>query len=685
MPTPDSCLSTIPLDARRTAVWPEEISGRPHHGGLPVEEPGPSPDSMLAHESPAAARLSEEQLEIGLAKLDALRRWRQMKDLDSGLTIFRATALLGMRGNALWKIIRRAEVLEAQGRTVQPADLAPRGRPAAKRQPAGSLAAWALQQPAFTLALETLYAATLGAASDYSSGGRRTGSVSTALLRVAEESCCPEDLAIALKLGKQPKPLVAHLRRKFTPEVEARLRGEKHFQLHGLISRRDHTVRLPDGRRCELMSGFLVEFDDMSVNQPFYVEQSDGTFILSRQGLYARDLRSRRWLGVELVARPREAYRAEDILRFLRRLMTDYGRFDVLRLEHGVWAARSIQGFSLADGDWAEEEAQRPEMCLCEQRQLQHGLAAIGVHLDYARDAHDKVIENGFNYFQTVLATYTTDFVNIGRHAGEFETAAKRLRQARAGSRNPKDLGFAPMDALADRVQWAFAFINRKGATPPDQVWQEDIEKRPLPSLTPEDLAAFLPETREAVIHGGRVSVTVRKTPHDFRAQRLIELGHGYRVFVRFDPSEPTLGAAIYNRETGSANFDSAAQGGFLCFAQWEMPAPQVDLQDARGLDPVSMEALYGVSTDGRAAVRNAQEAWVRTAYRSLPRPGRPAVQVAEARDGQGRVARAERGTQIEIVNRKSEIVNPEAVSALLQRRRNRFAELAAVATGPEE
>lgn len=639
------------------------------------ETPSPIPHPPERLPAPLTARLPS-----GVALLEGQRRAQLLHAYDAlvlaaieageTLSYERASRLLSVPLATLWRLIQRRE----KGLPLVP-DFHKGGR---KKKHADT--AELLELDAIRTKLDTLYIATFGASSESAASGRRTGKVSVALQRFAEEPECPPALAERLRAGFQPKPLV-HYFRRITPEVEARLRGKKNFELNGLVSRRDHTIRLRDGSRVQLLSGCLIEFDDMSVNQPFYVEMPDGQWLLSRQGLYARDVHSGRWLGVELVARPREAYRAEDILRFLRRLMMIYGKFDVLRLERGIWAARSLKGWKVSADGIEEENIERPDMTLEEKAKLQSGLEAIGVTIHYVTSAHRKgALESSFNYLQTVLATYTTDLVNVGRYAGEFDAAAKRVRQARAGSHTPAVLGFAPVDVLADRIEQAMAFINKRARggdvqNTADAIWTRDLATRPLPPLEHIDLAAFLPEVRERAIAGGRITLSVEGVAHDFRADVFARLGHGYRVYVRFDPGEPTLGAAIYNRENsgGSANTFELRDGDFICFARWEMPGPQLDMDTApAGLQAVTTQALYGVGAehDDGYARRRSQEKFVRTAFRALPRPGQPAMKSAEVRDGRGNFARVvSTGEKGEVRGENAAPALPPSPSPLAPRR----------------
>ena len=509
-----------------------------------------------------------------------------------------------------------------------------------------------LKDQAFCKKLMDLYLATIGASGGNVCKGRRTAKMATALTAMAAEPECPEPLAAHLQRGHFPICLQRFLRR-ITPEMENRVRGPKHYQLNGLVSRRDLTVRFPDGQRGDLPAGFKWVFDDMSVNQPFWC-QADGKILFSRQGLYCIDQRSIRWLGKMLVARPREAYRSEDILRFLRGLFLAYGgKPDVIVFERGVWMSLKIKGFKLNEfGQPVEEEFVRGEMAEAEKHLLTDGLKAIGITVIYATSARGKIIEGCFNPLQTEIAMKTRDFNNIGRHAGEFELPGKRLAQVRAGSRTPLFAGFAPAEILDERIDQAMLAINaRKNSRGeiPDEVWAADIARRPLAENHAEDAAVFLPDVRERTIDGGRVTVQVDGTFYDFRAPWMIELGGSYRVFCRFDRSEPTRGAAIYNRETGPANFNGYKPGQFLGFAPWETPAPSADVPaGTRGITPMSVAEFYGEGAmDNGDDIRKKQGKLVATFFSALSGktglPGQPhVVRTREMRDGEGRVARVE-------------------------------------------
>lgn len=579
------------------------------------------------------------------------RVWREYKHLHcqaeasgESLSISAAAGAIGVPVATLWRIVKAVEEA-GEDNGLKP-----------NFSNSGRTNKWdhLLQIEEFAGKLDALYLATLGASSEAAAAGRRTAKAKTACMAMAEETICPPKLALELRRGKIPASFRRHLGR-ITPEVEAKLRGPKHYQHAGLVSRRDHTVKLPDGKRAILKAGCLWEFDDMSLNHPFFAVHHSGGWTISRQGLYGRDVVSRRWLGAELIARPREAYRADDVLRFFRRLFEHYdGKPDIIRLEKGVWASRKIRGVRLTEAGLEEEEFQRPGMPEADQAMLHDGLEAIGIKLHYVHSSHGKGgIESAFNHLQDWTGIKLQDYVCVGRHAGEFERSAKRLRQTRykSGAFHPEGLGFAPIDVAMDRVDEAFRVINGKPNSVdnriPDNVWQEDIAARPLMRMEDRDLAALLPDMREATIRGGRIELKVGLgAPKIFRHELFAELGTGFRVTVKLDPTELHLGVAVYSREiAGAANHKGYQPGQFICLAPFEAPGAQICMDEApRGLEVVEFQELYPGAEDDGHARRKAQDQIVRSAYRALPKPGQPSVKVSEARNGAGRLDRVESG-----------------------------------------
>ena len=110
--------------------------------------------------------------------------------------------------------------------------------------------------------------------------------------------------------------------------------------------------------------------------------------------------------------------------------------------------------------------------------------------------------------------------------------------------------------------------------------------------------------------------------------------GNGYAVTIKFDPAEPTLGCAIFNRETGTKNRDGWALGLFLGLADHEPDAPQICAQ--RGfLTEVEVESL---------ARRKRYTSAIRAEYRGIVGRDAPPVRASEARNGRGEIVRIEEG-----------------------------------------
>ena len=632
--------------------WPHETPCE-ETGAIGHNSAGQSDFVPDSHVIPEGSGLTDSQRKDALANRMILEA--ALPYLVAGMT--QADAAKAARTNApkLCRLLALATlgIRATDGERCQSLLDGPVSALAPKRAP-GRESSWELitELPAVQQKLTHLYLSTVGASGEAMSHHRHTGSVALTLERFAEEPECPADLAKLLARGSQPKPLVRFLG-KITTDHEQALRGAKRFGLHVATTRRDQTIALKDGTRAMNRAGFIWSLDDMSSNHPFSFAMPDGSDGISRQGLYAWDVASRAWLGVELVARPREAYRAEDILRFLRRLMMSRGKPAVLRLEQGIWHSNAIKGITVEENP-VEDAFTRPAMDAEEKAKVQDGLKAIGIEIQYVRNAHGKgEIEGGFRYLQSLVATYAPQFISIGRHAGEFEAGSKAVRRLRAGSHTAAALGFATMGQLGDIIEKAMSFHNRRKVgreLSAEEVWARDTSAQPLASLTDKDLAAFLPTIREATINGLRITCQVEGAFHDWRADKFADLGNGYRVYIRFDATEPTLGAAIYNREGNTLkNHQGLGMGDWITWARWEMPAPQMHYRGDAILQSQTTDEIYGVGTeDTGLGTRKKQEksiqGFVRTVARITGLPGQPRVASASARDGKGKVLEASTG-----------------------------------------
>jgi hypothetical protein len=419
-------------------------------------------------------------------------------------------------------------------------------------------------------------------------------------------ACPPEMKGIILRclsLRKPFPPSLMRLARVTSEEIEIR-KGKKHAQYVLPRRFRDDMEVLPDGTERLILAGDWWELDDMSSNQPFWFEcdkaigSRNGSgdrmlekfgVALGRQGLYCRDLRGK-WLGVELIGRPRDAYTAEDILRFLRRLMMEYGKpRRGLRIERGVWRSRAVAGHVVMD------DAREEKIIL--------GLRELGIQVVYCWSSRQKGgIEGGFHHLQTD-ATLFIDAPDIGRERGENEAATKKLLQAKAGTHHPKDLGFPHISAMAE--EWRQILVARNMDTHtgriaygvPDVEWMRAVRAEPMKAVTRDEMRGFLPWREERTLQLGYVQVTIDGDQWMFDTSDLPQgFGQGDKVFVAVDPTDPALGAALYNANSSKNSPTGYNSGAFLGWCELVGLAAQIGGQyrDMRKA-PVKFKAFQAV------------------------------------------------------------------------------------------
>ena len=438
------------------------------------------------------------------------------------------------------------------------------------------------------------------------------GSVASAFDQLAADpSVCPPEIQHYL-LGRRSRHSIAtSLRRAVavTPEVDAMRHGAKQFDERAFIGMRDMTQIDPaTGARIPVEPGDWWELDDQSTNQPFWfeMEAEDRVWVwesgprgdaatpirhhahtrngtgdalaarhgcaLVRQGLFCVDVAAGHWLACELLGRPRDAYRAEDILRFLRRLFEDYGLpRRGIRLERGVWQSNAMTG-----------KVAMPES---ERQAIVAGLSNLGIHVEYVYKSRGKpFVEGGFDHLQTRMAieAQLRGFKDIGRWRSDKERESAAMLRCKAGVAHPKDCGFPHISELAQAYQDAFAFLNshakegRLQRGVPEERFQASIAAAPLRALNPEHAAVFMPVKFATQITGGHVQKTIDGRLYRFALPELTaKYGNDYRVHVAFDPGDPWRGAEVSNLETGTRNVDSLGLGKWMGTGEWAEPAPQ--------------------------------------------------------------------------------------------------------------
>ncbi len=407
-------------------------------------------------------------------------------------------------------------------------------------------------------------------------------STSMALRLFAQSDRCPDDVAEAILKPRSSKHTITPtLKRqaRVTAETKMLHRGEHTFALDSYSQPRGLFYTDARGAVRPIAAGDIFERDDMTLNQPWYVEwQDDGTDpcaaafgvkLLRGQLLVQIDVGSQRALSFELLARPKDSYRADDIWAWIGRGYRDIGLPRIgERMERGIWEANAIHGIPIAAGAW-------------DQQIRLGGLRELGVTHIPSFAPRTKSIESFFNILQKVLGCTG---VQVGRKRGEFEKANKDWLLCRAGKKHPAECGFLHGDELVKRIASAMQFLNgepREGEVykgVPDEIWQRDLKATALREIDPSRAWIFYPVKRPATLRDGMVRC--RFADHDCsywftNPEVFAELGKGHKVIVCFDPAIPEQGAVVFNAEIGSRSkgYGSAQQ---ICVAQLVDRVPQV-------------------------------------------------------------------------------------------------------------
>ncbi len=351
---------------------------------------------------------------------------------------------------------------------------------------------------------------------------------------------------------------------------------------------------------------------------------------LGRQGLWAMDFASGRWLGVDVIGRDRDAYRAEDILRFFRKLFSTYGlpRIGII-LEKGAWKSKVIVGGQVPveiDEEIGEAKAQEALLLSIEHE--------FGIQVRHCRNAKGKGhIETGFGYLQRTATTFI-DSPTYGTWRGEFSRDAKLITAVQTGAKHPKEVGIPPMAEMSKLMENVAVYLNgeekegRNQADIPDLRWKAALEAKPPAPLPQAKIHVFFPVKTRATIRGGHVRVPSNGDSFSFAAPSVFaQIGSGRPVMVCFDPTEPSLRATILNYESST---ELGKAGDFLCHAE--------HVEDAPGF------LLKGANSDDNPGRRRAYNRSFSSYFVAFGVFGKKAVRAHEHRDGRGNVALVEHG-----------------------------------------
>jgi hypothetical protein len=460
------------------------------------------------------------------------------------------------------------------------------------------------------------------------------------------EACGPqtrekilEILDRAARAGREPHFPRALCRAAFvTADEKARLRGQRHAQAREFTPRKGMWFEGPDGEQIPILAHTAWMMDDYSTNEPYIVGAEDGTMRLCRQYLMSLDVYSGAWIGSEAIGRERDAYRGEDILRFILRNIDGQGTMPrFLLLERGRWDSQAVHGLPLtADHDgprWG-------------------GLDDL-IHIIHGyTPRHKAALESNLSMLQRALAHSGRE---IGRHRGEFEDATKAYLAVQAGRLDPHKAGFLSL-ADSSELHWQAcqqlnarpkARVNFEHQTVPNDLLQQAEAPRPLAA---EERWRFFPAKMTGTVRGGFVEKSLPHWPRMFRFQVNgvldgLYLDNGYAVLVAFDPAQPHLGAMIANAETGTRNRAGWALGQNLILAPVATEVPQFTLRS-------------GGAAEGSKRKANAT---ARTSFAAV-RPHVRGMRVAASFDGEGRSATIQTGTAPASCVAPAEVIQGAAV-----------------------
>lgn len=411
------------------------------------------------------------------------------------------------------------------------------------------------------------------------------------------------------------------LRRAFhiTAEERAKFRNRKAEHEVEMVTPRGMFWVDEDGTTHDLLPGQLWELDDYSTNQPYtWTDPHTGEFNLGRQVLGAIDYFTAGWLGFDHIGRERDAYRGEDIVRYLGRLFRTHGLPLFLRLERGSWDSSFVHGLKV-DG------LAQPWGALDHLVTIRHTWKSKGKGL----------IESSFNPLQTWLSHTGRD---VGRFRGEFEAATKAWLRAKRTDRDPRELGFLTADKSADLHAQAAGLMN---ARPRDRqalgrrIAADDLRAEFGWHTTPFPEAEawrLLPYRELRVVNAGMVNVTPGGgwPGMSFIVAGVSEhhLANGHKVLVAYDPARPELGAYIANGDTSHRNRE-----------RWPLAHPLIPAAPVYQLAP--QFDLSGKFQGGAIPQRKQRNAAVATSYRAIVGAGKVGPRESLASNGRDRTARS--------------------------------------------
>ncbi len=455
----------------------------------------------------------------------------------------------------------------------------------------------------------------------------QTGSVTLALRTLASSEVCSEKTAAAILKKRASKHSIPRsLRHAVDPTaaVVAYHKSPKNCRTNFFINPRTLTYLTPSGE-VPLRVGDLSERDDMSNNFLCWVDWpwggdacSDryGVRLARGQNLLQIDVRSLFFQSFCFLVRVKDSYRADDIWQWVGNSYRDHFVPAIgERWERGIWASNKLRGVAIEPGHTPNAERLG-------------GLTALGRRVIESQSPTTKIIENRFNFFQSVCATIPGQ---IGRSRGEMERENKLWTECREGRRDPRE-HFLSIKQATEQIEKKLHFVNHEPVEGllyqgiPAEIYQRGLAERDdLKPLAPEQNYLFQRDLKFTTCT--KSHALVRFTRPDgqrggwwFSSLALMK-EEGQKLAVYFDSENPEAGATVLplrGRRAGEAEVPRIACEYVDGAAQFSMSPEELSPEQA---------SAYG----RRAAFNNA----VRSEYRALGF-GQRIARRSQVKDGAG-------------------------------------------------
>lgn len=476
----------------------------------------------------------------------------------------------------------------------------------------------------------------------------QTESVTTALRMMASLPECSEETAAAILKKRHSKHSIPRNLRQTVAGVSAAAmayhKSPKEVRTNFFVNPRTLTYIDPLGKERPILVGDISERDDMSNNFLCWVDWpwggdacSDryGVRVARGQALTQLDVASIYFQSFCFLIRLRDSYRADDIWQWVYNSYLDiFVPVIGERWERGIWKAKKLQGIPFDPGHTPDEERIG-------------GMAALGLRVIESQSPTTKIIENRFNFLQTVSATIPGQ---IGRCRGEMERETKFWMECRAGRRDPRE-HFLSQSEICAQMESKMQYCNHEPVEGmvyhgiPAEIYKKGLEERVdiLKPLAPEKGYLFSRDLRFS--HVNKAHALVRYTHPGGKRDgwwfHHPDLHHleGERLAVYMDEQCAGAGATVVPIRPG------AKATPIHCELVDGVPqcALGLDLNGGRGAQ-AAIDAL-----DRRKAFMTA----VRSEYRALGIGSRRIARVSNIQDGAGgsttvRQTTAQRGPQNE-------------------------------------